>query len=112
MIVNIISNVTSCQSLLLGFYEIALHLTVQTVSHPLQHDIGVAIDTGMLSLGGNLLKDLVNIGHIEVTTQTEILRLPVVSAQEGMHIGQTALARGGIAQVTHIQLTGKIAIDF
>ena len=111
MVVDISGDVCARKTLLLGFDEVTLHLTVQTVPHPLQHDVGIAIDARALSLGSNLLKHLINIGHIEVATQTEILSFPVVAAQEGMDVCQSRLSCSGIAEMTHIEFTVKVTID-
>ena len=50
-----------------------------------------------------VMEHLVNVGHVEVAAQGEVARPPVVAAQERMHILQSALAGGGVAQVSHEQ---------
>ena len=111
MVVDISGDVCARKTLLLGFDEVALHLTVQTMPHPFQHDVGVAIDARALSLGCNLLEHLIDIGHIEVATQTKVLGFPVVAAQERMNVGQSRLSCSGIAEMTHIEFTCKVTID-
>ena len=111
MVIDISGNVCTRKTLLLGFDEVTLHLTVQTVPHPLQHDVGIAIDARALSLRCNLLEHLINIGHIEVATQTEVLGFPVVAAQERMDVCQSRLSCSGIAEMTHIEFTVKVTID-
>ena len=51
------------------------------------------------------MKHLVDIRHVEVAAQTQVLGAPVISAQEGMHKRQSTLSRGRIAQVTHQQFS-------
>ena len=111
MVVDISGDVCARKTLLLSFDEVALYLTVQTMAHPLQHDVGVAIDTRALSLGCNLLEHLIDIGHIEVATQTEVLGFPVVAAQERMDVCQSRLSCSGIAEMTHIEFTIEVTID-
>ena len=102
--INISGYLLPFHSLFLGFTEEPFHFTVQAVAHQFQGDIGVAIETGRLSLAGQILKNLVDIGHIEVATETEIFSPPVVTAQEGMHILQSAASCRGITEVTHVEL--------
>ena len=111
MIVDITGDGSALQTMLACLSIEALHLTIQTVPHQLKRDIGVAIDSGRLSLLRQEMEHLVDVGHIEVTTQTEVLGAPVVTAQEGMHVLQPTLACGGIAQMPHIELSGKRLID-
>ena len=59
-------------------------------------------------MGGEELEDLVDVGHVEVAAEAEVLGAPVVAAQEGMHILQSALACGGIAQMSHQQFAGHL----
>ena len=54
-----------------------------------------------------VFKHLVDVCHIEVAAQAEVLCPPVVSTQERMDILQSSFVCGGIAQVSHIQLTGE-----
>ena len=111
MVVDISGDVCARKTLLLGFNEVAFYLTVQTMAHPFQHDVGVAIDTRALSLGCNLLEHLIDIGHIEVATQTKVFGFPIVAAQERMDVGQSRLSCRGIAEMTHIEFTCKVTID-
>ena len=83
----------------------AFHLTVEPMPHQFQRDIGVAVDTGRLTLLGEVFEDLVNVGHVEVATQAKVLRPPVVAAQERMDILQAFLVGGGITQMSHEQLS-------
>ena len=50
------------------------------------------------------MEHFVDIRHIEVAAQTEVLGPPVVPSEERMHILQSMLSRRGIAQVPHIEL--------
>ena len=80
MAVDIVGDFCALQSLFLCVVVVALHLAVEAVAHPLEHDITVAEDTRALSHRRNLVEYLIDIGHIEITTETEVLRLPVVAA--------------------------------
>ena len=101
MIVDIGRYVRALQSLLPGFGKQSLYLSIQTVAHQFEGDVRVAIDTRRLSLRSQELEHLVDVGHVEVTTKTEVLGAPVIAAQERMHVLQSALACGGIAQMAH-----------
>jgi len=59
-------------------------------------------------LSGEFLENLVDVGHIEIATQTKIFRLPIVAPQEGMDVGKTAFARRGIAQMTHVKFATEL----
>ena len=74
------------------------------MTHQFQRDVRVAIDTRRLALLRQERKDLVDVRHVEITTETEVLGPPVVTAQEGVYERQAALACGRVAQVTHQQL--------
>ena len=99
-------------------YEVALHLSVQTVPHQFKHDVGIAVDARTLSLLGQFLEDFIYVGHVEVTAKAEVLRLPVVTAQEWVHILDATLSGGTVAQVSHVKfacerqfLFGKLCIS-
>ena len=49
-------------------------------------------------------KNLVGIGHIEITTHDKITRAPIVAPQEGVDIRDTTFACSGITEVPHIHL--------
>ena len=76
----------------LGSNEIALHLTVEPMSHELKHNIGVAVDTRALSLLDKCLKDFLYIGHIEIATKTKILGTPVVASEKRVDIRKATLS--------------------
>ena len=111
MVVDIVGDIRTLQALFLGLNKEALHLTVEAMPHQFEGDIGIAIDTRRLALGCEERKNLVDVGHIKVATQTEVLGAPIVTTQEGVHILQTTLTRGGIAQMTHVELTLERLID-
>ena len=90
-----------------GLVEQALHLAVQAVAHLLEHDVGIGILAGMLPHGGDAGKYFVDVGQVEVAAKGEVLGTPVVAAQERMYIRESGLSGGGIAQVAHIDFTGK-----
>ena len=107
MFFDIVGDVHARQSFGLGQVEKAFHLAVQSVAHLLEHDIGIGILAGMLPHGGDAGKYFVHVGQIEITAESQVLGPPVVAAQEGVHIRQAGLAGSGVAQVAHIDLTGK-----
>ena len=99
-------------------HEVALHLSVKSVAHQFEHDVGVAVDAWTLALLGQFLEDFIYVGHIEVTAKAEVLRLPVVAAQEWVHILDTTLSGGTVAQVSHVEFAcerqfflGKLSIS-
>ena len=47
-----------------GRDEVALHFTIQTMSHEFEHDVGIAVNARALALQGEFLKYLVDIGQI------------------------------------------------
>ena len=104
VVIDISCDVGTLQSFRLGFLKESFHLAVQPVAHQFEGDVRVAIDTRRLALRCQELENLVDVGHVEVATQTKVLSAPIVTAQEGMDIRQTALARSRVAQMTHQQL--------
>ena len=111
MIIDITGDVSTLQTLLTRLSVKALHLTIQTVPHQFEGDIGITIDTWRLTLIREKMKDLVDVSHIKIATQTEVLGAPVITTQEGVNILQSTLTCGGIAQMPHIELSGKRLID-
>ena len=87
--------------------EDALHLAVQAVAHLFEEDMRVGIFARMLSVGHDAAKDFVHIRQVEVAAERQVLGAPVVAAQEGVDIVQPALARGGIAQVAHVEFADE-----
>ena len=85
----------------------ALHLTVEAVAHVLKQEVAVGKTTRMLALFYQFVIYLLVVDHREVAAESQVLGLPVVATEEGMHVGDATLARGRVAQVTHIELTGK-----
>lgn len=51
VLVDVACDILIFQSLLLCLTEVTLHLTVKTVTHELEHDIAVAVDTRALTDG-------------------------------------------------------------
>ena len=99
-------------------HEVSLHLSVKSVAHQFEHDVGVAVDAWALALLGQLLEDFIYVGHVEVAAKAEVLRLPVVAAQEWVHILDATLSGGTVAQVSHVEfacerqfLFGKLSIS-
>ena len=118
MIFDVVGNVGVLHLHRLCCHEVALHLSVQTVPHQFEHDVGVAVDTWALTLPGQFLEDFIYVCHIEVAAKTEVLRLPVVAAQEWVHILDATLSGGTVAQVSHVEfaserqfLLGKLSIS-
>ena len=104
MVVDVAREIESLQSHFRRFVEEPFHLPVQSVSHQFQGDVRVAPQPGRLSLRRQELEYLVDVGHVEIATQAEVLRPPVVAAKVRMDIGQPALPGGGIPEVAHVQL--------
>ena len=107
MILDIVGNVGIFHLHRLCSHKVALHFSIQTVSHQFKHNVGIAIDTWTLPLLGQLLENLIHISHVEVSTEAEVLRLPIVTAKERMNILNTTLASSTVAQMSHIEFTGK-----
>ena len=101
------SNVHAFQPFGLALHIEALHFTVEAVSHLFEHDISVGILARMLPVSSDACKDFIHIGHVEITTQRQILGTPVIAAQERMHIRYTTLPGGGITQMPHIHFPRK-----
>ena len=94
MVFNVAGYRRVLESLFLGFQEVALHLAIQTVAHQFEGDVGITVDARALALVGNLLEDLVDVGHVEVSAEAEVLGPPIVSAQKRMYIRKATLAGG------------------
>ena len=99
-------------------HEVALHLSVKSVAHQFKHDVGVAVDAWTLALLSQFLEDFIYVGHVEVAAKTEVLRLPVVAAQEWVHILDATLSGGAVAQMSHVEFAcerqfflGKLSIS-
>ena len=75
--------------------------------HDFEHDVRVAIYARTLPLGCEMCEHLRNVRHVEVSAQTQVLGLPVVTAQEGVYVLQSATSCGGISQVSHIKLSDE-----
>ena len=105
VVVNVVGDVCALESFVFRLHEQSLHLAVQTVAHQFECDVGVAVDARRLALRCQKIKDLVDVGHVKVAAQTEVLGAPVVTAQEWMNERQSAFASRRIAQVSHQQLT-------
>ena len=67
------------------------------MTHQLKHDVGIVIDTRMLSLSGDFIEYLIDIREVEIAAEAQILGSPVVATHEGMNVGDAALSCGGIA---------------
>ena len=104
MVVDIARAVESFQPHVRRLVEEPFHFPIQPVPHQFQRNVRVAAQPGRLTLRGQELEDLVDVGHIEIAAQAKVLRPPVVSAQVRMNISQPALSGGGIAKVAHVQL--------
>ena len=61
----------------------------------------------VLPFGGEVVEYLLDIGHVEIAAQTEVLRPPVVAAEERVYVFQSAFACGGITKMTHVQFAGE-----
>ena len=101
VVVDMLSYVGSLKSRRLGFLIEPLHLAVKTVAHQFEHQVGVAEDAWRLTLTGEHREHLVDVGHVEVATEAEVSRPPVVAPEEGVDELQSALACRRVAQVAH-----------
>ena len=117
MVLDVVGDVGVLHLHRLCSHEVALHLSVQAVAHQFKHDVGVTVDAWALTLLGQLLEDFIYVGHVEVAAKTEVLRLPVVAAQEWVHILDATLSGGAVAQVSHVEfacerqfLLGKLSV--
>ena len=107
MVVDVVGDVCPMESFGLRFLENAFHLSVETVSHPFKHDVTVAEDSRTLSLCCNLVKHLVDVRHVEIAAEAEVLRPPVVASEEGVDIFQTSFPRCGVSEMPHIHLSDE-----
>ena len=111
VVIDIPGNADAFQPQFLCLGEKPFHLAVQPVSHQFQRDERVTAEAGRLSLGGQEMEDLVDVRHVEITAQAEVLCPPVVASEERMHILHPAFPRGRITQVPHVQLPRKAFAD-
>ena len=86
MVINITGDVEVLEAHFLCLLETSLHLAVKAVPHPFKCDVAVTIHSWRLSLTHNFRKNIINIRHVEVATETQVLCPPIVSAKERMHI--------------------------
>ena len=103
VVFDVMGNVYAFQSFCFSFDKETFHFSVQAMPHQFECDVGVAVDARRLSLPDHLREYLVNVRHVEVAANTEILCPPVVAAQERMNVLQAALACRAVAQVSHIK---------
>ena len=94
-------------TLVLTLLEDSLNLTVETMTHKLEHDICVGVYTWVLSVRHQLMEHVLNVCYMEVTAEGKVLRSPVVTAKEWMHILHAGLSSSRITQVAHVELTGE-----
>ena len=105
VVFDVSCQVSACKSLHVGNVVDALALAVKTVPHQFEHDVGVVVDAGMLPVGSDFIEHLIHIGEIEVATKTEVLGSPVVAAHERVDMRESALACGGVAEMSHQDLS-------
>ena len=86
---------------------VAFSLAVESMTHQFEQRISVAVDTREHASRQHLLEYLVDISHIEVAADAEVLSLPVVAAQERMDVCESFLSGRGVAQVSHVELSGE-----
>ena len=107
MVVYISGDVHAFESELLGVNEVAFGFAVEAVAHQFEQSISVAVDAREHALREHLLEYLVDICHIEVAADAEVLSLPVVAAQERMDVCESFFSGRGVAQVSHVELSGE-----
>lgn len=95
------------ETLVHGNLEAALALAVEAMAQLLEKKECVGNHAGMLPFHCDVPEDILHVCHVEIGTDAKILGPPVVPAQEGMDKRNAAASRGGVPEVTHINLTGK-----
>ena len=100
-------NVHSLKAFAHTFGVQPLDFTVEPVAHLFEHDVGVGIFPGVLSGRRYPLENLINVSHVEISAHQQVLGPPVVSSQKRMDILQSAFPCRGIAQVAHVDFSGK-----
>ena len=78
MLLNCMGDVHSFKALLLILLVEPFHFPIQTMPYLFKHDVSVRINPWMLAFSRNLLEDLIDIRHIEITTKSQILCSPVI----------------------------------
>ena len=71
----------------------------------LEHSVAVTVYSRALPLCSQELEDIADVGHVEVSAQTEILSSPVVTPQERVYVFQASLTRCRISQMAHVHLS-------
>ena len=107
MVVDIARYVHAFESELLGINKVAFGFAVEAVAHQFEQSVTIAIDAREHTLREHLLEYLVDISHIEVAADAEVLSLPVVAAQERVYVCESFLSGRGVAQVSHVELSGE-----
>ena len=69
VIVDIFGHLLLFQSQSQCFLVATFHLSVKTVPHQLQQNVRIAVNTRVLTFGGEKIKDFLNVGHIEIAAQ-------------------------------------------
>ena len=77
------------------------------MSQLFEQDMSVGIFARVLSASYDTLEYFADVRHVEVATESEVFCPPIVAAQERVYVVKTALARGGVAQVSHIKLADE-----
>ena len=100
------------QAVSLALDEETLDLPIQPMPDLLQENMHIGDVARVLSYGGNGIEDLRDVREVEVSTDRERLRTPVTTAYHRVYVGQAALARGAIAEVSHEAgaCEGKVAL--
>ena len=82
--------------------EKALILAVEGMTELLKEKESVGIEARMLPDRCYLIKNLVNISHIEVSAKEKVAGRPVVAAHEGMDIIDSGASGGAVSQMAHV----------
>ena len=104
VVLDVSGQVGAGESLHIGDVVDAFALAVQTVPHQFEHDVGVVVDARVLTHGSDLVEHLVHVRQVEVAAEAQVLGSPVVAAHEGVDMGESALAGGGVAEMSHEDL--------
>ena len=100
-LLDVVRDIHAREAVGTALFEETLDLAVKAMAKLLKQDVHVGDVAGMLPDRGNSVEDVGDVREVEVTADGEALGAPVATADHGVHVGQAALARRAIAQVSH-----------
>ena len=110
IVVDIFGNVNARKVAATRLVKEPFALTVKAMAKLFEDDVSVGFEPRILTLGGDFVKNILKICHIEIAADAEVSRPPIVAPCEGMHIVEAALAGGGIAQVSEVNLAHELLV--